>query len=80
MKTEGKPSAGIKKVATWVSALKIRMDYRLSVIRYALTKYGRVDYIKVLNCEGSDLFRFTFALTATFHPCGFFEGFPSFVV
>jgi len=44
-KTEGLPSAGINIVATWGSALKMRMDYRLSVIRDAPDKYGQLDYI-----------------------------------
>ena len=44
-KTEGEPSAGIKTVATWVSALKTNMVYRLSVIHYAPGKYGPKNYI-----------------------------------
>lgn len=44
-KTEGKPSAGIKKVATRVGALKSYMDYRLSVIYDAPTKNRLQHYI-----------------------------------
>jgi hypothetical protein len=49
-KTEGLPSAVnasimLAKLPQQVRALKNLMDYRISVTRYAPTKYGQADYI-----------------------------------